>query len=71
MPVEIFDENRLLELAKVAMRCKVVKYPDIIKIKVKTKRKLYTMKVEPEKGKELIEKLKGVCKETTEIEVGK
>ncbi|RLE89732.1 MAG: hypothetical protein DRJ49_02120 [Thermoprotei archaeon] len=71
MPTEIFDESRLLELAKIAMRCKVVKYTDVVKIKVKTRRRLYTMKVEPRKAHGLLEKLKKACKEVVEIEVGK
>ncbi|MHA1820305.1 MAG: hypothetical protein ACTSU2_15460 [Promethearchaeota archaeon] len=57
MPVEIFDENEFLEMAKKAEHCRVKRVGDVVKLKLRTKRKLIVLKTTPQKADMLIKKL--------------
>lgn len=57
MPTEIFDIDKFVELSKRAEYCAVKRLRDIVKLKLRTPRMLYTLKVDPSKAEEVIKKL--------------
>lgn len=57
MPKEIFDPNEFLTLATEASECRVKKLKDITKLKLRTNRYLYTIKLEPSEADELLNKI--------------
>jgi ferritin-like protein len=57
MPAEIFDQNRFVEISERAEYCAVKRLKDVVKLKLRTASRLYTLKVEPVKAEELIKKL--------------
>ena len=57
MPAEIFDPDRFIEISERAEYCAVKRLKDVVKLKLHTVRRLYTLKVEPVKAGELIKKL--------------
>lgn len=57
MPAEIFDQDRFIEISERAEYCAVKRLKDVVKLKLRTARRLYTLKVEPVKAEELIKKL--------------
>ena len=57
MPTEIFDAARFVEISERAEYCAVKRLKNIVKLKLHTARRLYTLKVEPVKAEELIKKL--------------
>jgi len=57
MPTEIFDVARFVEISERAEYCAVKRLKDIVKLKLHTARRLYTLKVEPVEAEELIKKL--------------
>lgn len=69
MPVEIYDKNKFIEISSRAEVCRVVKKEkeNIAKVKARTKRYLYTIKIPINELDEFLKQLK--CKEI--VEVGK
>jgi ferritin-like protein len=57
MPSEIFDAEKFVEISERADYCAVKRLKDIVKLKLRTPRKLYTLKAEPAKAEEIIKKL--------------
>lgn len=57
MPSEIFDEEKFINISERADYCTVKRLKDVVKMKLRTSRKLYTLKVEPVKAEEIIKKL--------------
>jgi ferritin-like protein len=57
MPTEIFDADRFVKISERAEYCAVKRLRDIVKLKLRTTKILYTLKVEPVKAEELIKKL--------------
>ncbi len=47
MPKEIFDEEKFLELTEFAIHCRVKRVKDVVKLKLRTKKLLYTYKTDP------------------------
>jgi ferritin-like protein len=60
MPAEIVDVEKFVALSAKAEYCQVKRLKDIVKLKLRTSSKLYTLKVAPLKADETIKKLK--CK---------
>ncbi len=60
MPQEIFDPEEFLEISKRARECRVKRLKSVVKLKLRTQRQLYTLKVPPEKAEELLKKVE--CK---------
>jgi len=58
MPTEIFDLDKFVEISERAEYCAVKRLKDIVKLKLRTPRMLYTLKVEPSKAEEVIKKLR-------------
>jgi ferritin-like protein len=57
MPSEIFDTEKFVALSERADYCAVKRLKDVVKLKLRTPKKLYTLKVEPTKAEEIIKKL--------------
>ncbi|MBX5328502.1 MAG: 50S ribosomal protein L38e [Candidatus Bathyarchaeota archaeon] len=57
MPSEIFDEEKFISISERADYCAVKRLKDVVKLKLRTPKKLYTLKVEPAKAEEIIKKL--------------
>lgn len=57
MPSEIFDTEKFIEMSERAEYCAVKRLKEVVKLKLRTSRKLYTLKVEPTKAEEIIKKL--------------
>ena len=57
MPSEIFDSEKFVEISGRAEYCAVKKLKDVVKLKLRTPKRLYTLKVEPAKAEEIIKKL--------------
>jgi ferritin-like protein len=58
MPAEVIDVEKFVALSAKAKHCNVKRLKDVVKLKLRTPSKLYTLKVEPLKADELIKKLK-------------
>ncbi len=54
------DVDTFLKLAEDAESCSVKRLGDFVKLKLKTPRRLYTLKVEKDRAEEILKKLK--CK---------
>ncbi len=65
MPVEITDRNKFIEISSRAIECRVVRKKDIAKVKARTKRYLYTIKIPLNEVDEFIKQLK--CSNIKEI----
>jgi ferritin-like protein len=57
MPAEIVDVEKFIALSDRAEYCAMKRLKDIVKLKLRTPSKLYTLKVEPLKAQEVIKKL--------------
>lgn len=58
MPTEISDVDKFVEISERAEYCAVKRLKDVVKLKLRTPKRLYTLKVEPSKAEEIIKKLK-------------
>ena len=58
MPSEIFDVEKFVEISDHAEYCSVKRLKETVKLKLRTPKQLYTLKVEPLKAEEIIKKLK-------------
>lgn len=58
MPAEIFDVDEFVEISERADYCAVKRLKDMVKLKLRTTKRLYTLKVEPSKAEEVIKKLR-------------
>jgi len=57
MPSEIVDTEKFVEISGRAEYCAVKRLKDVVKLKLRTPRQLYTLKVQPLKAEEIIKKL--------------
>jgi hypothetical protein len=57
MPSEIKSEEKFLELSDYAIHCRVKRKKDIVKLKLRTKGKLYTYKVDPSTAERLLKEI--------------
>ena len=57
MPSEISDPERFVEISGNAEYCAVKRLQNTVKLKLRTPKNLYTLKVEPSKAEEIIKKL--------------
>ncbi|MEM1562485.1 MAG: 50S ribosomal protein L38e [Candidatus Bathyarchaeia archaeon] len=60
MPAEIFDVKKFIELSEKASYCivKKLKKENIVKLKLRTKKMLYTLKVDAAKAEEILKQIK-------------
>jgi hypothetical protein len=57
MPSEVFDAEKFAEISGRSEYCLVKRLKDVVKLKLRTSKKLYTLKVEPARAEEIIKKL--------------
>ena len=57
MPKEMLNQDEFLNLSKQAKYCIVKRSKETVKLKLRTPRSLYTMKIVPDKSDEIIKKL--------------
>jgi ferritin-like protein len=57
MPAEILDTEHFVKLSEHAEYCAVKRLKEVVKLKLRTPSKLYTLKIEPMKAEEIIKKL--------------
>lgn len=67
MPIEIFDKNEFIEISRRAIECRVKRLEDegIAKVKARTRRYLYTIKIKLDELDEFLEKLE--CSNIIEV----
>ena len=58
MPKQIYDVDKFLEMSEDAEECRVKRGSNQVKLKLRTKRYLYTIIVEPQKAEEIIQQVK-------------
>jgi ferritin-like protein len=58
MPTEIFDIDKFVEISERAEYCAVKRLKDVVKLKLRTPRMLYTLKLDPAMAEEVIKKLR-------------
>ena len=58
MPSEILDVEKFVAMSAKAKYCAVKRLQEVVKLKLRTPSKLYTLKVESLKAEEIIKKLK-------------
>ena len=58
MPREIFDVEKFIKLSEKASECRVKRLKNVVKLKLRTRRLLYTLKIDPEKAAEIIKRVK-------------
>jgi large subunit ribosomal protein L38e len=58
MPTELTDVDKFVQVSERASVCRVKRLQDIVKLKLRTSKELYTIKVEPQKAEELIKQIK-------------
>jgi hypothetical protein len=57
MPEEIKDVDKFIEISERAHYCNIKRLKKTVKLKLRTAKKLYTLKVEPTNAEEVIKKL--------------
>jgi len=58
MPQEIFEVDKFVEAAERAEYCAIKRLKRSVKLKIRTPKTLYTIKVDPPKAEEIIKKLR-------------
>jgi len=58
VPAEVFDPEEFIRISERAKYCIVKRSGDVIKLKLRTPRRLYTLKVKPEEAEAIISQLK-------------
>ena len=58
MPIEIFDTEMFINLSQNAIECRVKRLKDIVKLKLKTNHRLYTIKLDEKTADQILKELK-------------
>ena len=58
MPAEITDAEEFVRVSERASECRVKRLKDVVKLKLRTQRQLYTLRVDPEKAADLLKQIK-------------
>ncbi len=58
MPKEIFDVEEFIKISERAEYCAIKRLKDVVKLKLRTRKYLYTLKADPEKAEEIIKLLR-------------
>ena len=58
MPIEVADTEEFLKMSERATECRVKRLKDIVRLKLRTPRQLYTIKVEPGKAAEMLKQIR-------------
>jgi ferritin-like protein len=58
MPTEIFDVEKFIQISERADYCAIKRLEEVVKLKLRTSKQLYTLKVKPAQAEEIIKKLR-------------
>jgi len=58
LPKELVNEEEFVRISERAVECRVKRLQDIVKLKLRTSRQLYTLKLDPTKAAELLKLIK-------------
>lgn len=58
MPEEIFDVDKFVQVSERAEYCAIKRLKKTVKLKLRTPKKLYTLKADPTKAEEILKKLR-------------
>jgi len=58
MPTEIFDTEKFIQISERADYCAIKRLEKVVKLKLRTAKQLYTLKVKPAQAEEVIKKLR-------------
>ena len=58
MPAEVSDAQEFVRISERAVECRVKRLKDVVKLKLRTPSKLYTIKVNPEKAAEMLKQIR-------------
>lgn len=58
MPIEVSDKEEFLNLSQKASECRVKRLKDVVKLKLRTPRHLYTIKLDEETAEEVLREIK-------------
>jgi len=58
LPEEVIDVDKFIEISERAEYCNIKRLKRIVKLKLRTSRKLFTLKVNPTKAEEIVKKLR-------------
>lgn len=58
MPREITDAEEFVKISERATECRVKRLQDIVRLKLRTSRLLYTIKVDPQKAAEMLKQIR-------------
>jgi hypothetical protein len=58
LPIEVSDVDEFARLSEKAQYCLAKKVKDMVKLKLRTSKELYTLKIESKKTEEVFKKLK-------------
>jgi len=58
VPEEVFDADKFIALSERAEYCSIKRLKRMVKLKLRTPRKLFTLKVNPAKAEEVVKKLR-------------
>ncbi len=58
MPSQITDTEQFIKISERAVECRVKRLKDVVKLKLRTPRQLYTIQVSPDKAAELVKQVK-------------
>jgi len=58
MPSELKDAEEFLRISERAGECRVKRLKDMVKLKLRTSKQLYTLSVDPDKAAELLKQIK-------------
>jgi len=64
MPAQISDVDEFVRISERAEECRVKRLEDVVKLKLRTPSRLYTMKLNAEEAAEVLKKLKCEVVET-------
>jgi hypothetical protein len=57
LPTEIFDVEQFVELSERAEECRIRRREDVVKLKLKLPKRLYTLKTSPEEAEEILPRI--------------
>ena len=58
MPAEITDTDEFVRVSERASECRVKRLRDAVKLKLRTSKQLYTIRVDPDKAAEILKQVK-------------
>jgi len=58
MPEEVFDSEKFVQISERAEYCAIKRLKKTVKLKLRTPKRLYTLKVDPIKAEEIVKKLR-------------